>query len=256
MANPICNLSADLNKLTSAIGEGIGDLLNFSGLFGTPAGLLALQARLASTLATIGADLSKLLPDIPFSKQFESLADGLTDLANGVGKGLAFLTEAYGDVQRLIGSSITDLANAALGAVGGLFNPCGDGAGIPNIARDLATGQLIQRPNIQINRGLTNFATSIALGRQVFNNPLSVLGNVNVNLGAITNAVDGANALKSNVMGSITGMGNVLKKLPSGEQIFQTQDQYIAELKQRGMKLLEQNKPKITTTENTVSTQV
>ena len=141
MANPICNLSADLSKLTSAIGEGIGDLLNFSGLFGTPAGLLALQARLASTLATIGADLSKLLPDIPFSKQFESLADTLGDLANGIGGGLTSVLNKFGDLQNLIGTSITDLANGALNAVGGLlnFNPCGDGSAIPNIARDLAT---------------------------------------------------------------------------------------------------------------------
>ena len=40
-------------------------------------------------------------------------------------------------------------------------------------------------------------------------------------------------------------MGNTLRKLPTGEQVFQTQSQYIADLKARASNLVERNTPTV-----------
>ena len=256
MSNPICNLSLDLSNFQNEILSKVGALLNLKGLIGTPPGLLALQGLLAGNLAALQAALGGLLPSIPFADGLISLRDQLGDLASGALGSIDGILDQFGGIVDIDANiNLLDLANSAI-RFGINFNPCDfASSGIPNIVKNGA-GQLINMPNIQPNLGSTDFGQQITLARQTFNNPLTLVDGANQSFTAITNAVDGATALKNNVTGSLTGMGNMLTKLPTGEQVFQTQDAFIDQLKVRTANLVEQNMPKISTTTTGASIQV
>jgi len=243
MAN-ICNLSVDLGNLQNEIVGKLGTLLNLQGLIGTPPGLLALQGILQANLIAIQAALAGVLPAIPFASELSSLRDAIGDLAGGLVGNISGLLDQFGGIIDIDANiNLLDLANSAI-RFGVNFDPCSLTSGIPNIVRDGA-GNFIQMPNIQPNLGKTDFGELISLPDIPFTNPLNELNLANTSFDAITDAASGIEALRNNVTGSITGMGNTLRKLPTGEQVFQTQSQYIADLKARASNLVERNTPTV-----------
>lgn len=251
MAN-ICNLSVDLGNLQNEIVSKLGTLLNLQGLIGTPPGLLALQGILQANLLAIQAALAGVLPAIPFASELSSLRDAIGDLAGGLVGDLSGLLDQFGGIIDIDANiNLLDLANSAI-RFGVNFDPCSLTSGIPNIVKDGA-GNFIQMPNIQPNLGKTDFGLLTSLPDIPFTNPLNALSAATTDFASITNVTDGISALKNNVTGSITGMGNVLRKLPSGEQVFQSQSEYIADLKSRASNLVEQNKPTISMNDGVLS---
>ena len=245
MASP-CNFSADLSNLQNVITSQLGTLLNLRGMIGTPPGLLALQGALSGVLATAQGALTGLLPQIPFGSEFLSLRDKLGDLASGIGGGITDILGEFSDVLNIDANiNLNDLANSAI-RLGLNFDPCSLVSGIPNIMKDPA-GNLFSGPSLPPFIGKTDFADRIDVlkVKQTFTDAMGSMDALNTSFDTISNVTDGISALQNNVTGSITGLGNSLRKLPTGESIFVSQADFLTDLKSRTSKLIEQNTPSI-----------
>jgi hypothetical protein len=252
-----CNFSVDLDFLQDAMKGPISTLLSFKSFIGTPAGLVAIQGALTGIITTIQGGLAGLLPAIPFASEFTSLRDTLGDLSGLAGGLVGDLTgQLTGAVSGLLGEfggildidaniNLSDLASSAI-SLGLNFDPCSLASSIPNIIKDPA-GNLFEGPSLPMFIGKTDFGLPDLpeLTTQVFADTLGAVNSLNTSFATISNVTDGISALKNNVTGSITGMGNALRKLPSGETIFQTQEAFITDLKLRTSKLNESNFPTI-----------
>ena len=241
-----CGFSADLGGLQDAITGQLGSLLNLRGLIGTPPGLLALQGALTGALATVQGSLMGLLPSIPFASEFSSLRDTLGDLASGITGDISGLLGDFGGVLDIDANiNLNDLASSAI-SLGLNFDPCSLTSSIPNIMKDPA-GNLFKGPSMPPFLGKTDFAERIDVSfiSGAASDMMSSVGALNTNFATISNVTDGISALKNNVTGSITGMGNTLRKLPTGESVFVSQADFITDLKSRTSKLNESNFPTI-----------
>ena len=260
-----CNFSVDLDFLQNAMSGPISTLLSFKSFVGTPAGLIALQGALTGIITTVQGGLAGLLPAIPFASEFTSLRDTLGDISGIAGGLVGDLTgQLSGAVNGLLGEfdgildinaniNLADLANSAI-SLGLSFDPCSLASSIPNIIKD-PLGNLFEGPSLPMFIGKTDFGfpNLPELTTQVFADTLGAVNSLNTSFTTISNVTDGISALKNNITGSITGMGNALRKLPSGESIFQTQADFITDLKSRTSKLVEQNMPTISIPELPIS---
>ena len=263
-----CNFSVDLDFLQDAMKGPISTLLSFKSFIGTPAGLVAIQGALTGIITTIQGGLAGLLPAIPFASEFTSLRDTLGDISGIAGNLVGDLTglagglvgdltgQLSGAVNGLLGEfdgildinaniNLSDLASSAI-SLGLNFDPCSLASSIPNIIKD-PLGNLFEGPSLPMFIGKTDFGLPNLpeLTTQVFADTLGAVNSLNTSFATISNVTDGISALKNNITGSITGMGNALRKLPTGEEIFQTQEAFITDLKLRTSKLNESNFPTI-----------
>jgi hypothetical protein len=243
-----CNFSADLSGLQNIITGQLGTLLNLRGLIGTPPGLVALQGALTGVLATAQAGLAGLLPAIPFGKEFLSLRDQLGDFAGGLTgdiEGLLgnFSEGLLGDLDIGVDINIGDLANSAI-RLGANFDPCSLVSDIPNIVKD-PMGNLFKGPSMPPFLGKTDFGIRNVLGNQSFTDVMGTVDSLSTSFDTITNVTDGIDALKNNVTGSISGLGNTLIKTATGETKFLSQGDFVTELKSRASKMNESNFPTI-----------
>lgn len=239
-----CNFSADLSGLQNIITSQLGTLLNLRGLIGTPPGLLALQGALAGVITTAQAGLAGLLPQIPFGSEFLSLRDQLGDLAGGLTGDINGLLGSFSDIIDIDANiNLSDLASSAI-SLGVNFDPCSLVSDIPNIVKDPA-GNLFKGPSLPPFIGNTDFGIRSVLANQTFTDTMGSMDALNTSFNTISNVTDGISALSNNVTGSITGMGNTLRKLPTGESVFVSQADFITDLKSRTSKLVEQNIPTI-----------
>jgi hypothetical protein len=128
--------------------------------------------------------------------------------------------------------NLSDLASSAF-SLGASFDPCslaGD-LKIPNIVAD-STGALQALPSIQPDIGATFAAAKIALEDQTITDNLSLA--IAENIPIVTDmGTEATEVIQTNIVTAHTGMGDLVKKLPTGEEVVETKEEFIEEVKTR-----------------------
>jgi len=240
-----CGINLSLSSLQSTITSKVTAFLDLSGaLSGTVPGLVAAQAIFVSNMASIEADLFALLPEIPIVPQ--SLRDDLASLAALPAGGVAalakvgqFATDYLGltDLKGFANIDLNDLANSVF-SVTGTFDPCSAVANIPNVIKDPITGALQKLPSFQPDLGATPFAKSDIIIQEVINN-FDIATVNNAVLSTTDTIATSLTNLQTNIQPAVSGLGDMIRKLPNGKQELQTQAAFITEFKQRASILLE-----------------
>jgi len=120
-------------------------------------------------------------------------------------------------------------------SLGASFDPCslaGD-LKIPNIVAD-ASGALQALPSIQPDIGATYAAAKIALEDQTITDNLSLAIADNIPITADLGSA-ATEVIEENIVTAHTGMGNLVRKLPTGEEVVETKDEFIEEVKVRSV---------------------
>jgi len=246
----ICGLNVNLSSLQGEITTQISGFLNLESSLITPSGAATYLSSLEGGLATLKSKVDTLVPDIPFSTSgLTSLRDELTAYVSLPSvSGLADITSKFGGLTSLTGFAdinLSDLASSAF-SLGASFDPCslaGD-LKIPNIVAD-ASGALQALPSIQPDIGATFAAAKIALEDQTITDKLAEVIEDNNEVIVSTLTPDDLDLILSdNISTAVTGMGDVIKKLPSGEEIVETKDAFVAEV-------VKERTPILTETEET-----
>ena len=249
-----CGVNINLNNFQSQIDTQISAILNLD--LGTPSGLSALSASINGALSTVTSQLSTLIPTIPVLGSLRGALNELSELAFGstaaVGKILSIVSEYAGilGLQGYVGLNLTDHANYVF-ALGINFDPCS--ADFPNVFRDSTTGLLQQLPDtapligqsLQISNleetlvPLTdNFTTSLQnnIDFDQLDTTFSVAAaqmagaSDQIVATAQTTIAQAEKALNENVQTAITGMGNVIRQMPTGEEIVELESAFIERL--------------------------
>ena len=243
-----CGLSINISSLRSGILSKVATITALSGLIGLPAGQIAIKGILASAIASVKLDLKNLLPDIPLVGDLTSLRDKLGDFANGIETDINGLIGDFGDIVNLDGLANTDLANLVQSAISTAqnFDPCDLANGVPNIVQD-AAGNLfnqVEPPFIGSTPSDLSFFSDIIETYDYIDDAVEgVKGNItDINsligdakgaintMTTLTDLTNIRNALESNVTGSMSSMGQSLKKTISGDTVLQSVDEYRQEL--------------------------
>jgi len=231
----ICGLNINISSLQGEITTQISGFLNLESSLTTPSGAAAYLSSLEGGLATLKSKVDTLVPDIPFSTSgLTSLRDQLTAYVSVPSvSGLADIASKFGGLTSLTGYAninLSDLASSAL-SLGASFDPCslaGD-LKIPNIVAD-STGALQALPSIQPDIGATFAAAKIALEDQTITDKIAEViedNNTKIESGD-PDELD--LILSDNISTAVTGMGDVIKKLPSGEEVVETKAAFVTEV--------------------------
>jgi len=240
----ICGLNINISSLQGEITTQISGFLNLESSLTTQSGAAAYLSSLEGGLATLKGKVDTLVPDIPFSTSgLTSLRDELTAYVSLPSvSGLADIASKFGGLTSLTGYAdinLSDLASSAL-SLGASFDPCslaGD-LKIPNIVAD-ASGALQALPLDAPDIGNTFAAIENVLEDQTITDKIAEViedNNTKIESGD-PDELD--LILSDNISTAVTGMGDVIKKLPSGEEIVETKDAFVVEVKERTSVLTE-----------------
>jgi len=237
--NTTCGLDININNMSGTLETTIDSFLNLSGTIGKITGINALDGILGPGLSAIKDKVTSILPAVPNSTGNQSLLGddlgsimgSVNDFASGIG---GFLNKYAGltDLDAYVNIDLLDLANSVFD-VSGSFDPCSillpkifadadgnlsEGSQSPNIGTAEAAGTA----NMVLQEVTDNFAA-------VANKPVvptidSLTGFTNVS--AILDIVNGDATKGIYPNFSLKGMTNFVKKLPSGESIFQTTNDF------------------------------
>ena len=231
----ICGLNVNLSSFQGEITTQISGFLNLESSLTTPSGAAAYLSRLEGGLASMKSKVDTLVPDIPFSTSgLTSLRDQLSAYVSVPSvSGLADITSKFGGLTSLTGYAninLSDLASSAF-SLGASFDPCslaGD-LKIPNIVAD-ASGALQALPSIQPDIGATYAAAKIALEDQTITDNLSLAIADNIPITADLGST-ATEVIEENIVTAHTGMGDLVKKMPTGEEVVETKEEFIEEAK-------------------------
>jgi len=233
-----CGIDLNISNLQSEITSKLSGFVNLSGTLGTPAGLATIKAQLTSNITSIKGKFEALIPEIPTVPQ--SLREDLSALAALPVGGVAalakiaqFATDYIGitDLKGFANIDLNDLANSVF-SVSGTFDPCSAAANIPNVIKDPVTGTLVKLPSIQPDLGATLVAKSNIIIQEVANNFDAATVN-NAVLSATDTMETTLSNLQTNIQPAVSGLGDMIRKLPNGKQELQTQEAFITEFKER-----------------------
>ena len=261
-----CGVSLNLNNLKGDVETRARALLNIN--MGTPAGLAEFAGKIEGELSAIADKVAAVVVVPPVLK---TLRDELAELAALPFAGLAAAAKivsiaadyaGISDIRGFVNLNLTDLAKSVF-SITGTFDPCS--ATIPNIA--ISDGKIMKLPAVQPLLGSTLAALKVeAPDRQIMDNLAAAVKNNTpvvsaeslsslnsaLNAGAATiqenapaikesvlkEVASAKTAITENVSTAITGMGNALRKLPSGEQVVESRDFFIKRIKQERSNLL------------------
>ena len=231
-----CGVSLNLNNLKGDIETRAAAILNIN--IGTPDGLAEFAGKIEGELSAIADKVAAVVVVPPV---LLTLRDELALLAALPFAGLAAaakiisIAEDYAGALGLSGFAninLTDIAKSVF-SITGTFDPCS--ATIPNIA--LSDGKIMKLPAIQPLLGSTLAALKVeAPDRQIIDNLGAAIEN-NVEVASLS-ASAATSAIQTNVSTSITGMGNMVRKLPTGEQVVESRDGFITRIKTARSSLL------------------
>ena len=235
----ICGLNVNLSSFQGEITTQISGFLNLESSLTTPSGAAAYLSSLEGGLASMKSKVDTLVPDIPFSTSgLTSLRDQLSAYVSVPSvSGLADITSKFGGLTSLTGYAninLSDLASSAF-SLGASFDPCslaGD-LQIPNIVAD-ASGALQALPSIQPDIGATYAAAKIALEDQTITDNLSLAIADNIPITADLGSA-ASEVIEENIVTAHTGKGNLVRILPTGEEVVETKDEFIEEVKVRSV---------------------
>ena len=231
----ICGLNVNISSFQGEITTQISGFLSLESSLTTPSGAAAYLSSLEGGLASMKSKVDTLVPDIPFSTSgLTSLRDQLSAYVSVPSvSGLSDITSKFGGLTSLTGYAninLSDLASSAF-SLGASFDPCslaGD-LKIPNIVAD-STGALQALPSIQPDIGATFAAAKIALTDQSITDNLSLAISDNIPIVEDMGA-EATEVIQTNIVTAHTGMGDLVKKLPSGEEVVETKEEFIEEAK-------------------------
>ena len=233
-----CGVTLNLNNLKGELDSKLNVVLDLD--LGTPAGLAAIAASIEGTLSDIANKVAEVVVIPPVLK---TLRDELAELAALPFAGLAAaakiisIAEDYAAALGLSGFAninLTDIAKSVF-SISGTFDPCS--ATIPNIAL-AEDGSLQKLPSIQPILGSTVAAIKVAAPTQVSIDNLSLATANNTDITSSLNISTASEIIQSNVTTSITGMGDMVRKLPTGEQIVETRNSFVTRIKTERLSFL------------------
>ena len=231
----ICGLNVNLSSIQGDITAKISGFISLDDALEAPELLSSYKSTLLSGMSSMKGKIDTLVPDIPFSTSgLTSLRDQLSIYVNAPSiSGLADITSKFGGLTSLTGYAninLNDLASSAF-SLGASFDPCslaGD-LKIPNIVAD-STGALQALPSIQPDIGATFAAAKIALTDQTITDNLSLAIADNIPIVEDMGA-EATEIIQANIVTAHTGMGDLVKKLPTGEEVVETKEEFIEEVK-------------------------
>ena len=231
----ICGLNVNLSSIQGDITAKISGFISLDDALEAPELLSSYKSTLLSGMSSMKSKIDTLVPDIPFSTSgLTSLRDQLTAYVSVPSvSGLADIASKFGGLTSLTGYAninLNDLASSAL-SLGASFDPCslaGD-LKIPNIVAD-ASGALQALPSIQPDIGATYAAAKIALEDQTITDNLSLAIADNIPITADLGSA-ATEVIEENIVTAHTGMGDLVKKLPTGEEVVETKEEFIEEAK-------------------------
>ena len=228
-----CGINISSSNLRNQIGSKLSSFVNLSGTLGTPAGLIAIKATLNDSLLSIKANFDLVIPEIPNVP--EGLRDALTALAALPLAGVAAaakiisIAEEYADMLGITGFANINLTDLAKSVYSLDFDVCGKL--IPNIVKS-ASGSLVKLPSIPPDLGSTNIADASTKIQEITNNfDIATVSNVALNS---SDSIEKTLAnIQTNIQPAISGLGDMIRKLPDGSQVLETQSDLINRLKER-----------------------
>ena len=270
-----CGVTVGVNNLKGELDTRINAILDLD--LGTPEGLDAIADSIEGTLSDIADKVGEVVVIPPVLK---SLRGELAELAALPFAGLAAagkivqIAADYAGLTDIVGYAnlnLTDLAKSVFN-IEGRFDPCS--ASIPNISLD-PSGILQELPAIQPPFGSTLAGNKIfAPDRQIIDNlgeaikdniPIvaSSLPSSLPNIETINSALESGAAtvaentpalvataqkeveiakiaLESNVSTAITGMGDMVKKLPNGEEVVETKADFVERVKYNSLPIMDE----------------
>jgi hypothetical protein len=231
----ICGLNVNLSSIQGDITAKISGFISLDDALEAPELLSSYKSTLLSGMSSMKGKIDTLVPDIPFSTSgLTSLRDQLSAYVSAPSiSGLSDITSKFGGLTSLTGYAdinLSDLASSAF-SLGASFDPCslaGD-LKIPNIVAD-STGALQALPSIQPDIGATYAAAKIALEDQTIIDNLSLAIAENIPITEDMGA-EATEVIQTNIVTAHTGMGDLVKKLPTGEEVVETKEEFIEEVK-------------------------
>ena len=228
----ICGLNVSLDSLQGDITAKISGFISLDDALEAPELLSDYKATLLSGMASMKANVSTMIPDIPISSSgFTSLRDQLAAYVSvpSVG-GLADITSKFGGLTSMTGMAninLADMAKSAL-SLSASFDPCslaGD-LKIPNIVAN-AAGELEALADQAPDLG----GTVMALTRQIEDSKvldsIALAAKDNVKILTSTSVDTAKELFETNIVPSLD---EAIKRFPNGKEVVNTVDDMVEEL--------------------------
>jgi hypothetical protein len=232
-----CGVTVNLNNLKGDVEARAAALLNID--MGTPAGLSEFAAKIEGELSAIADKVAAVIvvPPVNLSLREELAALAALPLASLAAAGkIISIAEDFADaigLQGFANLNLNDLSKSVF-SLSTTFDPCNPT--VPNILKG-PDGTLQKLPSIQPILGSTDAALKVAVPNQttIDNLALSISDNMDIAAVDISKA---ATTIQSNVTPVITGMGDMVRKLPTGEEVIETRDSFITRIQSERNSLL------------------
>lgn len=232
-----CGVTVNLNNLKGDLETRAQAILNID--LGTPEGLSEIAGKIQGELSAIGDKIAAVvvIPPLNISLREELAALAALPLASlAAAAKIISIAEEFADaigLQGIVNLNLNDLSKSVF-SLTTTFDPCNPT--IPNILKG-PDGTLQKLPSIQPILGSTDAAMKVAVPNQstIDNFALSLSNNLNI---AAVNISEAATTIQSNVTPVITGMGDMVRRLPTGEEMIETRDSFITRIQSERNSLL------------------
>lgn len=232
-----CGITVNLNNLTGDLQNRAQAILNIN--LGTPEGLSEIAGKIQGELSAIGNKIASVvvIPPLNLSLREELAALAALPLASiAAAAKIISIAEEFADaigLQGIVNLNLNDLSKSVY-SLTTTFDPCNPT--IPNILKG-PDGTLQKLPSIQPILGSTDAAMKVAVPNQTTINNLALSLSDNMDIAAV-DVSKAATTIQSNVTPVITGMGNMVRRLPSGEEVIETRDSFITRIQSERNSLL------------------
>ena len=232
-----CGITVNLNNLTGDLQNRAQAILNIN--LGTPEGLSEIAGKIQGELSAIGDKIASVvvIPPLNLSLREELAALAALPFASiAAAAKIISIAEEFADaigLQGIVNLNLNDLSKSVY-SLTTTFDPCNPT--IPNILKG-PDGTLQKLPSIQPILGSTDAAMKVAVPNQTTINNLALSLSDNMDIAAV-DVSKAATTIQSNVTPVITGMGNMVRRLPSGEEVLETRDSFITRIQSERNSLL------------------
>lgn len=232
-----CGVTVNLNNLKGDLETRAQAILNIN--LGTPEGLSEIAGKIQGELSAIGDKIASVvvIPPLNLSLREELAALAALPLASiAAAAKIISIAEEFADaigLQGFVNLNLNDLSKSVF-SLSTTFDPCNPT--IPNILKG-PDGTLQKLPSIQPILGSTEAALKVAVPNQTTINNLALSLSDNMDIAAV-DVSEAATTIQSNVTPVITGMGNMVRRLPSGEEVIETRDSFITRIQSERNSLL------------------
>ena len=232
-----CGVTVNINNFKGLAQNQLNTFINLN--LGTPDGLNALAGQLGGALSSLGRSIAGVLPplpSIPLSLREELAALAALPLAGVAAAGkILSIAEEFADaigLRGFVNLNLTDLSKSVFSLTGD-FDPCNPS--IPNILKN-ADGTLQKLPSISPDLGSAVAAVNNIKIQEITNNfTQAIESNIPIVTGSIETATK---ALQANVLPAVSGMGDSIRTLATGEKMVETREFFIKRITETRTSLL------------------